>query len=73
MVERFNVFKVPMTEVEQEELSKFLDNFFVDYENEFHDYFGGEKNEEVADFMYFYKGLYDLVSDLIYRDVHTEE
>lgn len=74
MNEKWNVFDVIITEKEKEELSQLLFRFHDDYENEFYDYFSeGKENEEVEDFMYWYRRLYDLIDDLMYRETKSEK
>lgn len=74
MNEKWNVFDVIITEKEKEELSQLLFHFHDDYENEFYDYFSeGKENEEVEDFMYWYRRLYDLIDDLMYRETKSEK
>lgn len=63
----FNVFNIRTTEDEKQELSDKLFQFHDDYENNFSDYFDLEDDEALDDFLYWYKGLYELIGELLKR------
>lgn len=58
-----NLFKKPMTEQEQLELSGLLDDFSQMYDNDFFDYIDGDADE----LLYAFKGLYNMVDMLTVR------
>ena len=69
MSDTWNLFNVQITEIEKEELSNRLFTFHDEYEDRFCMYFDHTKaNEELDEFLYWYKGLHDLRDELIYRD-----
>lgn len=63
----FNVFNIRTTEDEKQELSDKLFQFHDDYENNFSDYFDLEDDEALDDFLYWYKGFYELIGELLKR------
>ena len=63
----FNVFNIRTTEDEKQELSDKLFQFHDDYENNFSDYFDLEDDEALDDFLYWYKGFYELIVELLKR------
>lgn len=64
---QFNIFNIRTTEEEKQELSDKLFQFHDDYENNFSDYFDLEDDEALDDFLYWYKGFYELIGELLKR------
>lgn len=64
---QFNIFNIRTTEEEKQELSEKLFQFHDDYENNFSDYFDLEDDEALDDFLYWYKGFYELIAELLKR------
>jgi hypothetical protein len=68
-MDKWDIFE-KITDAEKEELSDHLYHFHDEYENNFCDYFDYTKeNEELEDFMFFYKGLYELIDKLLERSL----
>lgn len=59
-----NMFKYPLTEKEQFELSDLLDKFLQMYENNFADQLIGDREDDSDTLLYEFKSLYELVDKL---------
>lgn len=69
---QFNIFNIRTTEEEKQELSEKLFQFHDDYENNFSNYFNLEDDEALDEFLYCYRSFYELIDDLMDRDLHSE-